>query len=190
MRLIDVGIAGAVTVYALGDMMIYNRRKRREYFAEQMALHNASVHEAQLAVRRGTATENQIALLREEEEHRRSKEAEQAPKPGIFRRSTKWLFSGWKKDEDLEVVGNSGPSLDFEGANKEDGIVVESGSEILKAVEEKKEEIKQRAKENETQPERAGGPLDRLGTSVATADTTNLEAPKQGGGWTAFMSRR
>jgi hypothetical protein len=38
-----IGIAGVVTVYALGDMMIYNRRKRREYFAEQAAVHGAAL---------------------------------------------------------------------------------------------------------------------------------------------------
>ncbi|KFY27811.1 hypothetical protein V493_03289, partial [Pseudogymnoascus sp. VKM F-4281 (FW-2241)] len=56
-------IAGAVTVYALGDMMIYNRRRKREYFASQKALTESAIQEASVALRGGTATAEQLQLL-------------------------------------------------------------------------------------------------------------------------------
>ena len=43
--------------------MIYNRRKKREYFAGQKALAEAALQDAEVALRDGRATGDQIALL-------------------------------------------------------------------------------------------------------------------------------
>ncbi|KAI1496283.1 hypothetical protein F5X99DRAFT_76087 [Biscogniauxia marginata] len=59
------GLALFVTVYASADMMIYNRRRRGEFFAMQKQLKEDSLESARLAYMAGTATEDQIALVEE-----------------------------------------------------------------------------------------------------------------------------
>ncbi|MCJ1367951.1 hypothetical protein MMC16_007087 [Acarospora aff. strigata] len=105
------GIAGAITIFALGDMIVYNRRKRRDYFAEQSALHKTRLAEAKEAVARGAADEDQMLLINRE---RAAFEAEQArlSKKGVFKRTKEWLFSGLKKDDQ---VAGGGTSLDVLG---------------------------------------------------------------------------
>ena len=167
--------------------MIYNRRKRREYFAEQAAQHNAKIHDAQQAIQHGVVTEEQREFLENEERHRRAEEAKNASKsPGVFARSKAWLFSGLKKDEADVDVGAEGKRLVYEGTVDEDDVTVTSESPILRAVVEKEKEMVEEAKEAadvERRTERRGGPLDRLGT-------TDGESPKRSGGWTSFMTGR
>ncbi|KAI1129937.1 hypothetical protein F5Y10DRAFT_237053 [Nemania abortiva] len=57
------GIALLVTVYATADMMMYNRKRRNEFFALQKQLKEDSLEAARLAYMTGTATEEQIALV-------------------------------------------------------------------------------------------------------------------------------
>ncbi len=109
----STGIAGAITVFALGDMIVYNRRKRRDYFAEQTALHRSRLAEAKEAAARGAADDDQLLLINRE---RAAFEAEKArlEKKGVFTRTKDWLFSGLKKDEEsvgggaLHVLGEEG----------------------------------------------------------------------------------
>lgn len=107
------GIAGAITIFALGDMIIYNRRKRRDYFTEQSALHKTRLAEAKEAATRGAADEDQMLLINRE---RAADEAERArlAKKGVFKRTKEWLFSGLKNEEEgvgggiLGVLGEEG----------------------------------------------------------------------------------
>ncbi|KFZ16528.1 hypothetical protein V502_05043, partial [Pseudogymnoascus sp. VKM F-4520 (FW-2644)] len=119
-------IAGAVTVYALGDMMIYNRRRKREYFAEQKALTESLVQDASVALRSGTATAEQLSLLEKQrgqaalaaemrakvEELREARASAAAlpakveveeGKKGIVAQATGWLFKGLKSEDRPEV---------------------------------------------------------------------------------------
>ncbi|ETS78324.1 hypothetical protein PFICI_10386 [Pestalotiopsis fici W106-1] len=57
------GIALLVTVYATVDMMVYNRKRRNEFFALQQQLQTDSLEAARLAYMTGSATEEQIALV-------------------------------------------------------------------------------------------------------------------------------
>lgn len=183
-----------VTVYALGDMMIHNRRKRREYFAEQQAVHAAQVYEAQQAIRRGTASEEQQSLVQREEQIRQAEAAKNAPKgPGVFARSKEWLFSGLKKEEEGGAFSTSEEKVGYDGTVAEDEIVRSGESKIMKAVEERKTEVAEaaeRATKNEVEIQRRGGPLDQYATGVATTGASTVDTPKQGGGWTSFMSKR
>jgi hypothetical protein len=193
-----------VTVYALGDMMIYNRRKRREYYLEQAARHSAAVYEAQTALRHGTASEEQVMLIQNEEARRmaeaqREREKEMAKKEGVWAGVKGWLFEGLKRDEDPVVREGKGGEGDGDsaaatGAGLYD-LIPESA--IMRAVEEKKAEAVDRMgreAERETKGERNGGMLDRLGTGLVTSNASASDSqeapPKQGGGWTSFMSRR
>jgi hypothetical protein len=192
-----------VTVYALGDMMIYNRHKRREYFAEQAALHDAVVYEAHKAVRHGSASQEQIALVEQDEIRRRADEEKNASKgPGIMTRVKGLLYSGLDKDgvQGYEIKKEEG-EVGFEGAAAEDEGA--AGSAILKAVGERDAGFRERsdagrtgdirnaverAIEKEREAQSRGGPLDRLGTSATTG--VDEETSKQDGGWFAFMSKR
>ncbi|KFY41686.1 hypothetical protein V495_04829 [Pseudogymnoascus sp. VKM F-4514 (FW-929)] len=150
-------IAGAVTVYALGDMMIYNRRKKREYFAEQKALAEASLQDASVALRSGTATPEQLKLLEQqrgqaavaadmrakaaEMREARANAAAAAPVEkkgegkGIVGSATAWLFKGLKS-EDRPEEGYSNAS-----AEEERGMV--------KAVEAKRAELLAKEKDGD-----------------------------------------
>ncbi|ELR03280.1 hypothetical protein VC83_07286 [Pseudogymnoascus destructans] len=176
-------IAGAVTVYALGDMMIYNRRRRREYFAEQKAINEAATQDAAVALRSGTATAEQLKLLeqqrgqaavaaemRQKAQEMREARANAAAAPvaaekgegkGIMASATGWLFKGLKTEDRPEVgYGNA---------------VGERG--VARAVEARRAEVAATEREREAN----GGPLDRLGTE---------EEEEGKGGWTSFMTRK
>ncbi|KAI3321021.1 hypothetical protein HD806DRAFT_504361 [Xylariaceae sp. AK1471] len=57
------GIALLVTAYATADMMMYNRKRRNEFFALQKQLKEDSLEAARLAYMTGTASDEQIALV-------------------------------------------------------------------------------------------------------------------------------
>jgi len=186
-------IAGGVTVYALGDMMIYNRRKRAEFFTEQKAKHEAAVHDAKLAIDHGVATEAQLEFIAREEaeDARLAKIKEAKAKRGVFKGVTSWLFFGLKKEEEGDDVGSSEARLGFESLSEEDDALGERESDIIRAIEDKKLAIQDKAKQAfaaEKERQRTGGPLDRIGTSTENRGSGE-EQPKSGG-WTSFMTRR
>ncbi|KAK6615975.1 hypothetical protein H4I95_01127 [Botrytis cinerea] len=168
-------IAGGVTVYALGDMM---------KFKYAMALESA-----QAAAASGIATESQIEFLnREKEREQKVKIAEEAKKkaPGAWKKSKDWLFSGLKKEEEGDDVGTSERRLGYEALSEEDDTLGERESDVLRAIEEKKMAIQNKAKsafEAEKERQRNGGPLDRIGTD-------GEEQKPKSGGWTSFMIRK
>jgi hypothetical protein len=181
-------IAGGFTVYALGDMMIYNRRKRAEFYQEQKALKENAIRSARLAIVAGEASEEQIQFIRREEEHDAQLEAVKAKK-GIFKKGKEWLFSGLKKEEEGEDVGSSERRLGYEALSEEDDSLGARESDIVRAIEDKKMAIAAKAKlafAEEKERQRTGGPLDRLGTE---AEGNTVEPPKSGG-WTSWMTRR
>ncbi|TGO35671.1 hypothetical protein BHYA_0150g00180 [Botrytis hyacinthi] len=182
-------IAGGVTVYALGDMMVYNRKKRAEFYAEQKFKYAMALESAQTAAASGTATESQIEFLnREKEREQKVKIAEEAKKkaPGAWKKSKDWLFSGLKKEEEGDDVGTSERRLGYEALSEEDDNLGERESDVLRAIEEKKMAIQNKAKsafEAEKERQRNGGPLDRIGTD-------GEEQKPKSGGWTSFMIRK
>lgn len=181
-------IAGGFTVYALGDMMIYNRRKRAEFYQEQKALKENAIRSARHAIAAGEASEEQIQFIRREEEHDAQLEAAKAKK-GIFKRGKEWLFSGLKKEEEGEDVGSSERRLGYEALSEEDDSLGERESDIVRAIEDKKMQIMVKTKQafaEEKERQRTGGPLDRLGTQT---EGNTVEPPKSGG-WASWMTRR
>jgi len=186
-------IAGGVTTYALGDMMIYNRRKRAQFFEEQKAIHASAVHRAKEAIALGTASEEDIKFITREEEHDAQLRAK-AEKKGIFGKTKEWLFSGLKKEEEGDDVGSSERRLGYEALSEEDDTLGERESDIIRAIEEKKMEVQDKVKRafaDEKERQRTGGALDRLGTEAerAAENTARDDRPKSGG-WTSFMTRR
>ncbi|KZF22884.1 hypothetical protein L228DRAFT_261007 [Xylona heveae TC161] len=101
------GIAGVVTVFALGDMIVYNRKKRKEFFAEKEAQHAVKLERARDAATKGTASDYQKLLLNRE---RAAAEAEQERlnNKGYFAGAKDWLYSGLKKDDVAENSSEQG----------------------------------------------------------------------------------
>ncbi|CAG8956009.1 hypothetical protein HYFRA_00008865 [Hymenoscyphus fraxineus] len=186
-------VAGGVTVYALGDMMIHNRRKRREFIAEQQALHTSALRTAQLAIDHGTASEEQIKFMDRERQYHADLEAEKAARAargGIFKRSKDWMLSGLKKEEQGDDVGTSEQTWGYDGQSKEDDSLGLRESDPVRAMEDTQSALTDKAKQafaDEKERQRSGGPLDRIGTK--TADEDSDQQPKSGG-WTSFMVRR
>ena len=59
----SIVVAGGVTLFSLGDMIVYNRRKRKAYYEEQNLLAYQRLQEAKEAAIKGIATEEQILVL-------------------------------------------------------------------------------------------------------------------------------
>lgn len=175
-------------MYALGDMIIHNRTKRAQYFAQRKAQEEAALYEARQAIQNGTADERQFEFikLRDEEDARIAKSrAEISEKKGVFTRTKEWMFSGLKKDEQAHNLGSN----EVPNGGGSDGL--KKGEQFLGTIEESKNVIAAKAKQAFTdgkERQKMGGPLDRLGTSE-TMDKP-LDEPPKSGGWTSFMSRR
>ncbi|KAL9087111.1 MAG: hypothetical protein Q9159_003806 [Coniocarpon cinnabarinum] len=86
-------ICTGMAMYSLGDMMVYNRRKRREFFAEQQRNYDVALFKAETAEREGTLTPD-LALVLNKERAVRQYEEEQARKGGVFKQAREWLFGG------------------------------------------------------------------------------------------------
>ncbi|RKF63041.1 hypothetical protein OnM2_028101 [Erysiphe neolycopersici] len=64
--------AGGLTIYAVTDMIIYNRRKKAEYFQVQKAQQQLVLDTARKAVQDGIASEAQINIVKIEDQHQAS----------------------------------------------------------------------------------------------------------------------
>jgi hypothetical protein len=179
-------------------MMIYNRRKRAQFYEEQKGLYAAAVHNARLAIEQGTASEEDVEFIRREEEETsrtekiKADKAAKAVRKGIFAISRDWLFSGLKNEEEGDDVGSSERRIGYESLSEEDDVMGERESDIIRAIEDKKQRVERKVKQaftDEKERQRSGGILDRLGTS-ATGNTGSEDEGPKSGGWTSFMTRR
>jgi hypothetical protein len=137
-----VVVAGGVTVYALGDMIIYNRKKRAQFYEEQKAIHQNAIHNAKQLIAAGTASEQDIEFIQREEEHDRhlaEVARKKAEHKGIFQRGKELLFWGLKKDEEDEIRESS--TMQSEGVLSEVSKLGDKASGITRAVDKKQEEV-------------------------------------------------
>lgn len=174
-------VAGGVTAYTFWDMIVYNRKKRAQFYSEQKAIHESALHNARQAIASGTATEAQINFINMEDEYRAKVEEFKNKKagPGPIAKAKTWLFSGLKKEEEGEDVGSSERRLGYEALSEEDDAMGERESDIVRALEDKKLAFQEKTKQafaKEREAERTGGPLDRLGTNTETSAV--LAAPE------------
>ena len=182
-------LAGGVATFALGDMIVYNRRKRKSFFAEQHMLLAQRLAEARQAAANGTADDDQILLINREraaqeaEEARKSRKGPLSAVTGLF--STKGL-----KEEDsrsgLDVLGEEG----LRKMSEESSIIEPAGEVMIEAQAVSKSGILQAADENRREGEQEplkeeiiGGPLDQM-AEQATASA------KAKGGWTSWLTSK
>jgi hypothetical protein len=154
-------------------MIIYNRRKRAEFNAEQKARYEAAVHVATMAIQSGMATEAHIEFM-ERDKAKQAHMAALANRKGVFKRGSEWLFSGLKKEEQQTEVG-AGPEMPGGIDSPMNGLAKVDATDLKDKAREAFSNEKKR---------QLGGPLDQLGTS---AETTT-ETPKSGS-WMSFITR-
>jgi len=95
------GCIGVLAVFAIGDMVVYNRRKRAMFFEQQEKIQADILARARDAVSGGYATPAQTALVEgiaEEERLWQEKQANRkAPSKLLW-----WLHGDWKEEEELK----------------------------------------------------------------------------------------
>jgi len=168
-------VCGVVASFAIGDMLIHNRRKRNEWLAEQQLKTAQDVAEARRLVREGVAlNEDQILLLNRE---RAADEAQAAKlaKKGILTSVKESLFGGLSEEE------VKGGKIGAASRAIEESVHGAAGEQprdlgIVKAVEE--ERRRGEAVEQTLHP--SGGPLDKQATEF-TAKTKS---------WTGWVTGR
>lgn len=155
-------VCGVVATFAIGDMLIHNRRKRNEWLAEQQQKTIRDVAEARRALQAGIAlNEDQILLLNRE---RAADEAEAAKKnkKGILASVKESVFGGLAEEEE------KGGKIGAASRAVREKLEVQTEEQpqdfgILKAVEEKRRSGE--VVEEVLHP--TGGPLDRQAAEVA-----------------------
>ncbi|KAI8937017.1 hypothetical protein NX059_006240 [Plenodomus lindquistii] len=94
------GCVGVLAVFSIGDMIVYNRRKRAIYFAEEEKAQARILELARSAVASGTATPAQAALvtgIAEEQEAYDKKQAERK----LPSRLLWWMHGDWKEEKEI-----------------------------------------------------------------------------------------
>lgn len=177
-------ISGCVAIFSLGDMVIYNRRRRREWFNDMREKEARELAAAQEAAALGAANEDQILLINRA---RAAQEADEAKKsrPGVFKRVKNVFYGGLSQEEqqggklNASVVGQAQDAVWSAGEE-----VKEEGLGIIKAVEEKRREGEKAIEAQAPQVRVNGGPLDQLGAQAPIkADDTKKS-------WTSWITSR
>lgn len=185
-------LSGAVATAGITDMLMHNRRKRKEWLQQKQIEGARELAIATQAASQGVATEDQILLINRERNARQA-EIDKKNRPGMFKRASNWLFSDLSKEEQkggrlgaataaaatTSTTGTIGQKTEFaaEEARQE-------ARHVLQAVEDK---VDQHRRQGEKVPEMlapAGGPLDRQAQVAAhnAAETTKS--------WTSWLMGR
>ncbi|EKG19889.1 hypothetical protein MPH_02816 [Macrophomina phaseolina MS6] len=158
-------------------MIIYNRRKRREWFHEQNQKHAIALAEARQAVAAGTATEDQVLLLNNE----RNKDEHAKNKKGIFKRAKESLFGGLSKEEQeggqILAAASEKSQEAFDALRSDAQEAKDQSLGILQAVEDKR-------REGEKAQPQTPGPLDRM------AEEATQTAVQKSKSWTSWITGR
>jgi hypothetical protein len=177
-------VSGMVAVAGITDMLLHNRRRRNEWMAEQRAKSARDLIEAVEARERGEATEDQLLLINRE---RAAREAEEAKKnrPGIFKRTTGWLFGGLSAEEHKGGrLGAEARGASVTSAVKEELLGEKEDRGVLEAVQEKVEAKRRTGERVEEVIRPMGGPLDRQAQFATNAIS---DASKS---WTSWITGR
>ncbi|KAG9777576.1 hypothetical protein KCU95_g12830, partial [Aureobasidium melanogenum] len=178
-------VCGVTASFAIGDMLMHNRKKRNEWLADQQAKHKVKIDEARVAFNQGIADEDQILLLNQERTKLEAAEL-QKKQPGLISR----IFSSAPKEE--PQGGNLGAAAraaasDAASEVKETATAAKEKVKdlgIVKAVEDKVEEHKWQKPQTVGSEAVVGGPLDR------EAAASVLAVQEKSKSWTNWLLRR
>jgi hypothetical protein len=172
---LGTGCIGVLAVFSIGDMIVYNRRKRAIYFAEEERAQARILELARTAVAEGNATAAQAALVRgiaEEQEAMEKKKAERkAPSRLLW-----WLHGDWKEEKEIaeqrRLALEEVKKLEMTGG---------SGTGIVDAVQEARQNFAPTSTSTSSPMPIVGGPLDN------TAEKATQKVEQTGKGWLGWV---
>ncbi|KAF2024759.1 hypothetical protein EK21DRAFT_77983 [Setomelanomma holmii] len=169
------GCIGVLAVFSIGDMIVYNRRKRAIYFAEEERAQARILETARTAIAEGHATAAQAALVRgiaEEQEAMEKKKAERkAPSKLLW-----WLHGDWKEEKEIAEQRR----LALEEIKKHE-MTGGSGTGIVDAVQEARQNLTIASPSTASPTPIVGGPLDN------TAEKVTQKVEQTGKGWLGWI---
>jgi len=160
-------------VFALGDMMVYNRRRRNEFYRLQREQRTHALELANEALETGSANEEQLQLI--EEEKARLAQEQAKKQTGLFKRLKESLVGGLEKEDKKGGTLGIGLATTTEKRSEELGIV-NTVEGLVDSTKEKLSSASGRPIER--------GPLDQLGATVAQ------DAEKGRKSWWAWLNGR
>ncbi|OKL61629.1 hypothetical protein UA08_03867 [Talaromyces atroroseus] len=166
------GVCGALTLYSVVSLTMWNRRQRELWLDKQLQ----DLQAAREAYVKGTATTEQLEILRNEKigeiEKRKKQEADEQR---LWNRTKRFLFDGLKKEDTASetLAAATGATSDITNSNNNNNNQAASFG-ILEAVNAKKAESTQQPQT--TQP----GSLDVLASNV---ETTAKQSAKSWSSW-------
>jgi len=169
----SVVLAAGITVFALGDMMIYNRRRRNEFYRLQREQRAHALELANEAFNNGSANEEQLQLI--EEEKMRLAGVQTRKQTGLFKRLKEGLIGGLEKEDKKGGTLGIGVTSTAEKGSEELGIM----NKVEGLVDSTKEKLPPASGRSVE-----GGPLDQLGATVAK------DAEKARKSWLRWLSGR
>ncbi|KAI9757290.1 MAG: phosphatidylinositol kinase- protein kinase tor1 [Chaenotheca gracillima] len=180
-------ICGIYATVALTDMVMYNRRKRREFYTSQNDLYKYHLTEANEAVIKGVATESQKRLI--EGERILQQEQQELKDKKLLNRGKKWLYGDLKRDaEEGEDLKPGTVSLKRATTVLTGRAGVES--EVLKAVKELEAEKQARAEKEsmlDAIGEEAAQGVSQSVASISGTAAAGGAGSKGSGGWGSWL---
>lgn len=178
-----IAVSGIFATFAIGDMLIHNRRKRNEWLVEQQRKTAIDVAEARRLESAGMELdEDQILLLNRERAAAESEAARKAKK-GVFTKAKESLFGGLSEEE--ERGGKIGAAARAAQDQVQDSLPGHSqGLGIVQAVEDKIDSHRRQGELVEEVVHPFGGPLDRQAAASTEALSTQSKR------WTGWLTGR
>lgn len=176
-------VCGVFATFAIGDMLIHNRRKRKEWLEEQQKKSAIALDEARAAAARGAADEDQILLLNRERVAAAA-EAERKAQTGIFGKARNAMFGSSR-----EASGESKIISEVKTAQERRGQTSTKVSQPSGFLDDVKADINDIATKTKDSAKRIldpamGGPLDRQAAATVNAIS------HQSKGWLSWVSGR
>ncbi|KAI9704513.1 MAG: hypothetical protein M1820_005587 [Bogoriella megaspora] len=169
-------VSGVYASVSLGDMILYNRRKRAAWYQEREDERAEKLVEAREALARGMANDDQMLLINQERAAAEARLAQEQPKEGFNTRLFKWVTGASKLEETQNgSVGVEASKIEHETTNNDR----QAGLGIIEAVEDKRR-IGEKPLEQMHLP---GGPLDQQ----AQQNANEIAATAKG--WTSWFTR-
>ena len=160
-------------------MIVYNRRKRTEFYAVMEKLRSDEYAKALEAQAEGKATDDQMLLINQEnlrfEQQRIDKEKKEK---GVWRRMKESVVGTEMKEE------KKGGTLGIGRRNEKQDSVSAAVQDVLSQRDEKLKMSLHHDKVEDSLGRVAGGPLDQIGQQTADAVSSNTRS------WTSWITGR
>ncbi|KAF2872121.1 hypothetical protein BDV95DRAFT_628542 [Massariosphaeria phaeospora] len=154
----STGLLGVLAVFSIGDMVVYNRRKRAIYFQEQEKDQANILSLARSAVLQGSASPAQAALVEGIAEEERLMDQKKAERK-VGSRLLWWFHGEWNEEKDLKEQRR----LAVEDFRKKEAEALQ-GKGVTQAVQDARAASHVTAQSN-VQPT-VGGPLDQAASET------------------------